>query len=478
MSRPTASFSRRWLFCATALLPLAISSESFAQKSKKFALPKIKIPNGSLNISADKVKLSLNRATYDIKGWAKDTTGGKGGRILRVTNLNNQGPGSLREAVEASGPRIVVFEVGGVIDLNSVALSIRNPHLTIAGQTAPSPGITLIRGETNIFNTHNVIIQHLFFRSGEAGHAKKSGKSFDSLSSLGSYNVIVDHCSLSWGPDENLSASGKRFTGDTVEEWRQGTSRQITYSNNLIYESPANSTHEKGEHSKGGLMHDNTTGILLYGNLYASNGERNALFKGGAWAAQVNNVIYNPGVKAIHYNLIAHEWTGRPYATGKVTLIGNVMRHGPDSNEDLPLFMFGGAGDLELYMRDNIAVDQWGEDVEQLGRYATASAKLITTKAPYLPADIIILPANEIEHQIYLTAGARTWDRDPIDNKLLSDVAEGRGEIIDSEAENTYGYPKYPTTFRPFVETDWNLNDMSPIKGWDSLFAVKTSKLT
>lgn len=422
-------------------------------------------------------RYTLNRATFDIWGWAKDTKGGRGGQIIKVTNLNNEGAGSLRAAIEATGPRIVVFEVGGVIDLDSKTLSIKNPYITIAGQTAPSPGITLIRGETNISNTHDVIIQHLMFRSGSAGFAVKSGKSFDSLSATGSFNVIVDHCSLSWGADENLSASGKRFSGETPEDWQKGTSHNVTYSNNLIYESLAKSTHEKGEHSKGGLFHDNARGILLYGNLYASNVERNALFKGGVWAAEINNMIYNPGLKAIHYNLIGHEWEGRAKQTGRVTIIGNVYRHGPDTRPNLPLFMLGGEGDVELHMRDNIAVDMWGKPVPQVGTYTQSGARMIVTQTPYQPKDIRIIPAYRIEREIYYSAGARPWDRDKIDLKLLSDVAEGRGEIIDHESQNAMGYPKYPATTRAFVESEWNLSDMSPKEGWQSLFTGVKSKL-
>lgn len=417
----------------------------------------------------------LNRATYDFTAWAKDTIGGRGGRIIRVTNLNGEGEGSLRAAVEASGPRIVVFEVGGVIDLGGKALSIRNPYITIAGQTAPGPGITLIRGETNARLTHDVIIQHMMFRSGDNGGAKMSGKDMDSFSAVASYNVIVDHCSFSWGTDENLSASGPRFNGANVNEWRQNTSHNITYSNNILSESLADSIHPKGEHSKGGLFHDNATGILLYGNLYASNNERNALFKGGVHAAQINNLIYNPGFKAIHYNLIAHEWENVPYQTGNITLIGNVYRQGPNTKKDLPLFMLGGAGDVRLHMQGNIAKDQNGNSVAHTGYYTTGSAKIINNPTPYITSDIKIIPANQLENQIYFSVGARPWARDPVDFKILSDVAEGRGEIINSQTQNYIGYPKYAPVSRPFNESDWNLNDMSPKAGWDSLFK-KASK--
>ncbi len=426
-------------------------------------------------VKTEATAFHLNRSTYDVLGWAKDTVGGKGGRIIKVTNLNESGPGSFREAVEAEGPRIVVFEVGGVIDLNSQSIRIKNPFITIAGQTAPSPGITFIKGEFNI-SAHDVIMQHIMVRTGEAGHPKKSGWESDGLSTNGAYNVIVDHCSFSWATDENLSASGKRFTGKDVTEWRQNTSHNITYSHDLVYEGLRNSTHGKGEHSKGGLIHDNATGILLYANMYASNEERNALFKGGVHAAEVNTMIYNPGQKAIHYNLIAHEWETHPFETGIITLVGNVYRQGPDTRENTPLFALGGDGDVSLYLKDNIAVDMYDHPVAQTGRYTTGSAQILTAKTPYLPADIQIIPANKLEDEIYESVGARAWDRDDVDFKILSDVAEGRGTIIDSEAQNYYGYPQYKPTAAPFNEADWNLADMSPKAGWASLYSKSYPK--
>ena len=240
-------------------------------------------------------------------GPAAVTHGGRGGKIIRVTNLDADGPGSFKAALEAKGPRIIVFEVGGVIDLERTTLAIKEPYLTIAGQTAPSPGITFIRGGMDIA-THDVIVQHIRIRPGSAGQGWMSGWDEDSISTVGASNVIVDHCTLTWGTDENLSASGPRFTGATPEEWRRGASHDITFSNNIIAESLAYSSHSKGEHSKGSLIHDNVTGLLIVGNLYAHNYERSPLFKGGVHGIIANNLIYNPGPRAIHYNLAPEEW--------------------------------------------------------------------------------------------------------------------------------------------------------------------------
>jgi hypothetical protein len=180
-------------------------------------------------------------------GWARQTPGGRGGAILKVTNLDAEGPGSLKAALDTPGPRIIVFEVGGVLDLKRTSLDIKEPFVTIAGQTAPSPGITIVRGGIDV-RTHDVVLRHLRVRTGADGQKKRSGWEADALSTVGAYNVVVDHCSFSWAIDENMSASGPRFKGETEAEWRKGTSHDITFSYNLAAEGLADSSHPKGEH--------------------------------------------------------------------------------------------------------------------------------------------------------------------------------------------------------------------------------------
>ena len=396
-------------------------------------------------------------------GWASATPGGRGGQIIRVTNLDKEGPGSLRAAIEAEGPRIVVFEVGGVIDLEMETLRLRNPFITIAGQTAPSPGITLIRGGMDI-SAHDVIVQHLRIRPGSAGQGWMSGWEEDGISTVGAYNVIIDHCSLTWATDENLSASGPRFTGSTPEEWRAGTSHNITFSNNIVGESLAYSSHSKGEHSKGSLIHDNVTGLLIVGNLYAHNYERSPLFKGGVHGIILNNLIYDPGQRAIHYNLAPEEWGDVPFEVGKMTAIGNVLRAGPSTPTDhLAFLMIGGAGDLEYYGRDNIAVDQVGEPMRMFGRYTTSPARIIeVSRPPVWWEGLDPMPAVDVQRAVLSTAGARPWDRDMRDVLLIAEVAEGRGEIIDNESQ-VGGYPEVTEpTRKAFNPDDWNLHDMTP----------------
>jgi pectate lyase len=393
-------------------------------------------------------------------GWAAHTQGGRGGKIIKVTTLASDGAGSFVEALNTKGPRTIVFEVGGVIDVGKHELKITEPFLTIAGQTAPSPGITLIKTGIDIV-THDVIIQHVRIRTGTAGAEKRSGWEPDTISTVNAYNVIVDHCSLTWAIDENLSASGPRFTGKTPDEWRKAVSHDITYSNNIIAEGLAHATHSKGEHSKGSLIHDNVNNILIVGNLYAHNYERNPLFKGGVRGMVINNLIYDPGQRAVHYNLIPEEWFGREYQNGQLTLIGNVMRGGPSTHANLPLFMLGGSGDIELYEEDNTAVDWIGNPLPKTGRYTTSKAQILPMTKPALPFGVKPMPAADVQDAVIREAGARPWDRDKTDARIVADTIEGRGEIIDSE-DQVGGYPVQKETRQAFNEKDWDLATMTP----------------
>lgn len=400
-----------------------------------------------------------------LAGPVEPTRGGAGGRIIKVTTLAKDGPGSFKEAVESRGPRIVVFEVGGVIDLGRESLQISEPYLTIAGQTAPSPGITLIRGGIDL-KAHDVIISHLRVMTGRDGQANFSGWEADAFSTVGAHNVIIEHNSFLWAIDENMSASGPRFTGKSVEEWRKGTSRNILFRENLAAEGLAMASHPKGEHSKGSLIHDNATGIVFYRNVWAHNVERSPLLKGGVQALMVNNLIYNPGHRAVHYNLMSLEWAGHDYVTGELTAVGNVMRGGNDTDPGLPFLMLGGDGDLRYHGRDNRAVDRHGNPLPEFGRYGETKARLI--RSAKLLADVsglAVLPSNAVETSVLASVGARPWDRAPDDIRVLFFVAEGRGEIIDDEKEVGSGYPRSAETRAPFIEADWDLATMRPVSG-------------
>jgi hypothetical protein len=392
-------------------------------------------------------------------GAAATTPGGRGGAVVRVTTLAAEGPGSLAEALARTGPRIVVFEVGGVIDLGRRELKITEPFLTVAGQTAPSPGITLVKGGISV-QTHDVVIRHLRVRPGTAGLRRDAGVDFDAITTVAAHDVIVDHCSLTWATDENLSASGPRFEGPDIAAWRASTSHRITFSNNLIAEGLAHATHAKGEHSKGSLIHDLTDEILIVRNLYAHNRERNPLFKGGARGYVINNLVYDPGAKAMHYNLIAEEWKGHDPVAGRMVVVGNVLRGGPSTPSSTSLVAVGGSGDLELHLSDNLAVDRSGQPLRELARYTTAPIRVeVSRGVPRLPQGVSLLPSSAVQDAVVATAGARPWDRDAHDQRVLANVIEDRGGVIDSEAE-VGGYPVQAPTQAPFVEAEWDLGTM------------------
>lgn len=395
---------------------------------------------------------------------ADPTQGGAGGQVIRVTTLAKDGPGSLAAALAASGPRTIVFEVGGAIDLERSSLTIAEPFVTVAGQTAPSPGITLLRGGIDV-KTHDVKLQHLRVITGADGQAKRSGWEADAFSTASAARVVIENCTFMWAIDENMSASGPRFTGDTVEEWREGTSHDIVFRLNLAAEGLADSSHPKGEHSKGSLVHDNTTGIVFDRNIWAHNVERSPLVKGGAQVLMVNNLIYNPGHRAVHYNLMDLEWAGHAPITGEITAVGNVMRGGNDTDEGLPFLMLGGVGDLAWYGKDNRAVDRHGDALPMFGRYGETAAELITSKKPLASLDgYDVLPSGEVETTLLATAGASPWDRSSEEIRVLFFIAEGRGDIIDDESE-VGGYPDILSSRAPFDAGAWDMATVTPVSG-------------
>ena len=139
------------------------------------------------------------------------------------------------------------------------------------------------------------------------------------------------------------------------------------------------------------------------------------------------------------------------------------MRAGP-STEDVALLMVGGSGDLAYYADDNIAVDRLGRPLPQVGRYTTTPLAMTEMKqAPALPFGVRLLPASKVQDAVIADAGARPWDRDDIDRRILADTVEGRGKIIDSENE-VGGYPKVEPVRQAFVAADWDLATMEPLK--------------
>jgi len=373
------------------------------------------------------VTKTVDPSSFSWSGFT-DTNGGTDGEVIRVTNLNNSGPGSFRHAVEdVTGPRLVVFEVGGVIDLEWTPLRISNPNITIAGQTAPSPGITLIKGDIRI-GTNDVIIEHLILRLGD------TGSSFDAIQTVNANarDVIIRNCSLSWTTDETLSASGPP-DGET--------SRRISFINNIISEPLGTNG------GRGTLIHNNVKDVLIAGNLYAHSSRRNPMLKHGAEAAIVNNLLYNIKVDPMRFNTA--EDPGNP---GRASIVSNILWHGPDTWHTRPLIKISESG--EAYLEDNkaIKIDGSEGDIHTPDFFDPLT---VLNEKPAWPNGLIPIPVEEVTGFVLETAGARPWDRDPIDQRVIDDVKNKTGNLIDSISE-VGGYPDYPPTFRTLSVPETN----------------------
>lgn len=355
--------------------------------------------------------------------------------IITVTNLNNDGVGSLRWAISQKGPRIIVFKVGGVIDLDQRALPIIEPYLFVAGQTAPEPGITLIKGTIQIA-THDVIIQHISCRPGDCGLPKQSGWTPNGAITISAYNVVVDHCSFTWAVDENLSLWGP------VHEGEDKLSRNITFSNNIISEGLDSATHTKGPHSMGTLVHDYATGVAIVKNLFSHNATRNPLVKPNAKAYIANNIIYNPRTGAIHSSWPVGEYAEYPDSLrrAKATVIGNILIPGVNSVDYLRLMDYH----LSVYQNDNIVSNSLQPLVNQPTKIASTLVDYLTEQ-PIQTNRYTPISSQDVGSVILPKVGSRPLQRDSIDIRIINDVICKNGSIIDSQDE-VGGYPSYTMT--------------------------------
>ena len=193
---------------------------------------------------------------------------------------------------------------------------------------------------------------------------------------------------------------------------------------------------------------------MIVGNLYASNRERNPLAKGGVQAVIVNNWIANPGRAAIHHGAVLKEWSPHPFIASRLAIVGNVMEAGPDSAPKLALFTNLRNSPLELFMADNLASTLEG----QAAPLTTGECTKLEAR-PFWPTGLVALPAAQVKEHVLKNAGARPWDRDEVDKRIVQAAVERKGKIIDSE-QDVGGYPTATPTQAGFKPTDWNLATM------------------
>lgn len=379
------------------------------------------------------------------EGYGAETIGGRGGRVIEVTTLSDQGPSSLREALMAEGPRIVVFRIGGTIELDSrITLGKEQSYLTLAGQTAPGEGIQ-IKGWDIVLTQgiHDVVIRYMRFRPGETG---VDDWSKDSLGMFGDTekvsNIIIDHSSLYWGPDE------------AADSW--GRVENITWQWNFIEDI----VHDQGGHfeeSKGMLVSSpegqagGVRNISIHHNYFANNAQRNPSVTGDGPIEIVNNLIYNwrDFGTAINYD---------GYGVGtRANLIGNFYKRGPESNTHRYAVGIDGGGrnpDGLIYAFDNLgpfreqeSLDEWaivGKGYGDASDYWEVEADPALQKESPWPQSLIpitIHPARAVLSTVLEGAGAVLPVRDSLDERLANDFRYNTGDVKFASKQKTSWWP-------------------------------------
>jgi hypothetical protein len=383
----------------------------------------------------------------NASGYGIETPAGRGGKVYKVTNLNNSGEGSLKACVDASGPRVCVFEVSGTIHMTD-DLHVRNPKITIAGQTAPSPGI-LLRGGALFIKTSDVLVQHIRVRAGD----DKVGADPDNRDALkidaGGLsapvnNVVIDHCSFSWAIDEIASV---------YANWNN-----VSLLNNIFAEPLHESLHSKGTHGYGIIFGpENNAKISFVGNLMAHNVARNPLTT-ASHAVIANNVIYNWGGSAVDLQ------SQKGFPTYNA-VVGNVFIRGKDYEANKPVIIRADSArrvpsGSKVYVADNVAQEATSDPWSIVGTLG-GSLDLSGYKAsdtPVWPAGLTRMPTsnNGVLNSVLARAGARPADRDSVDKRIVQQVKDRTGGFINCVAadgsarcaKNAGGWPNMPMNRR------------------------------
>lgn len=360
------------------------------------------------------------------EGFGAFTVGGRGGRVIKVTNLDDDGPGSLRAALRAEGPRTVVFDVGGIITLER-EMVVKNGHLTIAGQTAPGDGIT-IRNHGLVIKADEVIVRYIRSRPGSG-----AGVETDAISVGAGHGVIIDHCSTSWATDETLtvSPSGKE---------RLRPIDRVTVQWSIISESLNDSVHSKGKHGYGSLVRGSAGArYSFHHNLWAHHLAR--MPRPGNYVSTVddpegplfdfrNNVFYNWGGASSGYNVDIE-------SRSRYNFVSNWYQRGPDSSKSLafdesnPLANSHFSGN---FMNGELPTDPWSLVRFEDGRRASSDA-------PFPTAAVETQSADTAFEAVLDNAGA-SLVRDAVDRRVVGHVRDGSGGLID-DVSDVGGWPEY-----------------------------------
>lgn len=343
------------------------------------------------------------------EGYGKYAKGGRGGVVYEVTNLNDSGEGSLRNAVEASGPRTVVFRVSGTIDLKR-PLNIKHPFITIAGQTAPGDGICIKRYPLTISADH-VIVRYIRVRLGD-----ESEEDYDAVSSRFTKNIILDHLSVSWSVDESMSV----YLCDSVTvQWC------------IISESMSNSNHIKGSHGFGGIWGSNNG--TYHHNLLAHHSSRNPrMASGSGYTDYRNNVIYNWGYQSL-YGGESKQVGGNKINFSEFNIIGNYYKPGPATKPGETMYRianpsirnesdFGKWYIAENFVEGNekVSTDNWNGGVQ-----TNIPFEKIKLDKPWPAMPIEQQKAQDAFKLVLNNAGAILPKRDLVDKRIINEAING-----------------------------------------------------
>lgn len=368
------------------------------------------------------------------EGFGAQSVGGRGGRVIEVTNLLDEGPGSLRAAVEAEGPRIVVFRVGGWIELRS-ELVLTNPFITIAGQTAPGDGIAIKTHPSNPRSAltikggaHDVILQHLRIRPAPPLHRERPDDDShvqDALQILDASRVIVDHCSFSWATDEVVSTFS--------------SAKDVTIQWCIIAEGLRNKT-RGGVDGKGLLLGGpNAHRITAHHNLMVHNLGRSPMVKAKGLIEVVNNVAHVPSFVAMS---ISDE-----YAPAAANFVGNyVTAPNADGIVHGCAFLPTNNG-FSIYAQGNIGPHLKNADGKQAQWFRNMRGDFLTDKRHAAPT-VTQHSAEDAVRLVLEHAGATHPKRDAVDARIVQDVQTGHTRIVDTP-EQVGGWPELKSAAPP-----------------------------